>query len=143
MVPAAMVSRKCPTRMVMFVPVDTDLRKVIVFLEHPHNHPAFPISKPSAQAKAILDDAISATRIQGLTVGKLVHGGLIPSDSYRSSFQFGYIAPSTIRICNGQALSVAAPGFNDSRRVRTAIHKAKTKNRPEGQDWMGEVLFNE
>lgn len=60
--------------MIIFVPVDPEIKKVIVYLQHPHNHPAHPTVKPSAKDKALLARAIEEAGSFSLTTHKLIHG---------------------------------------------------------------------
>ena len=55
---AKMVHRKCPTVMLIIVPVDTSIHQAVVFICEPHNHPMHPKTKPSSEEK--LEKAIQA-----------------------------------------------------------------------------------
>ena len=68
------IERKCPTRMAIYIPVDTSIRKAIVHLRNPHNHPMYPKTKPSTEEKDQLRKAINAAGKRGLTVRKLING---------------------------------------------------------------------
>lgn len=68
------IERKCPTRMAIYIPVDTSIRKAIVYLRNPHNHPMYPKTKPSTEEKDQLRKAINAAGKHGLTVRKLING---------------------------------------------------------------------
>ena len=68
------IDRKCPTRMAIYIPVDTSIRKAIVHLRNPHNHPMYPKTKPSTEEKDQLRKAIIAAGKCGLTVHKLING---------------------------------------------------------------------
>ncbi|KAJ7210230.1 hypothetical protein C8J57DRAFT_1540028 [Mycena rebaudengoi] len=77
--PAKIEHRLCPSRMIIYVPVE-DLpatrHKAIVVLENPHNHPMHPMSKPGAEDKLKLKTAVNAVGLNGLTVQKLLNGVL-------------------------------------------------------------------
>ena len=68
-----MVHRKCPTVMLIFVPVDTSIHQAVVFICEPHNHPMHPKTKPSSEEKLKLEKAIQAAGRQRLTVQKLLN----------------------------------------------------------------------
>jgi hypothetical protein len=73
-----LVERKCPTKMVIYVPVDQTLpqlrNKALVWVENAHNHPVHPKSKAGARDYQQLDSAIDAIGTSGLTVQKLLNG---------------------------------------------------------------------
>ena len=70
-----MVNRPCPTKMIIYIPTDETITKAWVILQHPHNHPMHPKSKPSFTDKQRLTEAIHATGdLAGLTVRKLTSG---------------------------------------------------------------------
>jgi hypothetical protein len=60
--------------MAIYIPVDTSIRKAIVYLRNPHNHPMYPKTKPSTEEKGQLRKAINAAGKRGLTVRKLING---------------------------------------------------------------------
>ena len=60
--------------MAIYIPVDTSIRKAIVYLRNPHNHPMYPKTKPSTEDKGQLRKAINAAGKRGLTVRKLING---------------------------------------------------------------------
>jgi hypothetical protein len=60
--------------MAIYIPVDSSVRKAIVHLRNPHNHPMYPKTKPSTEEKDQLRKAISAAGKSGLTVRKLING---------------------------------------------------------------------
>ena len=72
----SIIERKCPTRMAIYIPVDTSIRKAIVYLQNPHNHPMYPKTKPSTEEKDKVRKAINAAGKRGLTVRKLINGML-------------------------------------------------------------------
>ncbi|KAF8951490.1 hypothetical protein BDZ97DRAFT_1909987 [Flammula alnicola] len=116
-----MVRRKCPTSMVIFIPLDISIQKAIVFLRGPHNHPMHPKTKPSSEEKVQLHKAIEAAGRRGLTVQKLLN------------------APSTSTIYNGKSIPEASPAFMDRRRLRDEIHASKMKDYPKGMGWEGDI----
>jgi hypothetical protein len=72
--PARMEHRLCPTKLIIFVPVEehpATRHKALVVLRNAHNHPAHPTSKPSAEDRRQLGAAINAAGLTGLTVQKL------------------------------------------------------------------------
>ncbi|KAJ7920615.1 hypothetical protein B0H13DRAFT_1867343 [Mycena leptocephala] len=76
---ARIVQRKCPTEMIIFVPVEQlnpDIQKALIFLRNPHNHPAHPKTKPSANDKLTLGKAVEAAGIVGLNAQRLLNGDL-------------------------------------------------------------------
>ena len=60
--------------MAIYIPFDTSIRKAIVHLQNPHNHPMYPKTKPSTEEKDKLRKAINAAGKRGLTVCKLING---------------------------------------------------------------------
>jgi hypothetical protein len=68
------VQRKCPAEMIIYVPIDTKIRKAYIILRKPHNHPMHPPTKPTAEDKEMLVEAIDAAGKTGLTVRKLLNG---------------------------------------------------------------------
>jgi hypothetical protein len=60
--------------MAVYIPVDTSIRKAIIYLRNPHNHPMYPKTKPSTEEKDQLKKAINAVGKRGLTVRKLING---------------------------------------------------------------------
>ena len=63
--------------MAIYIPVDTSVRKAIVYLRNPHNHPMYPKTKPSTNEKEQLKKAINAAGKSGLTVRKLINGKVL------------------------------------------------------------------
>jgi hypothetical protein len=63
-----MTLRKYPTEMIIFVPVDTDIQKVVIVLRNAHNHPMHPRTKPTQADKLQLISAVEAAGKTGLTV---------------------------------------------------------------------------
>ncbi|KAJ7828171.1 hypothetical protein B0H13DRAFT_2290031 [Mycena leptocephala] len=98
---ARIVQRKCPTEMIIFVPVEQlnpDLQKALIFLRNPHNHPAHPKTKPSANDKLTLGKAVEAAGIVGLTAQRLLN------------------ASSTALVYTGERVAAVSPAFMDNRR---------------------------
>jgi hypothetical protein len=50
------------------------IQKAFVILRNPHNHPVHPRTKPTAEDKGKLVEAIDAVGKTGLTVRKLLNG---------------------------------------------------------------------
>ncbi|KAJ7481297.1 hypothetical protein B0H11DRAFT_2193481 [Mycena galericulata] len=118
--PAKIRSRRCPTEMVIFIPVDEEYStKAIVILRNPHNHPAHPHTKPSAEDKNKLEAAVQAAGLTGLTVQRLLN------------------APSTAMVYDGGRVAESSPAFADSRKVRDFISDQKKKEHPYGMGWNG------
>ncbi|KAJ7923987.1 hypothetical protein B0H13DRAFT_1864451 [Mycena leptocephala] len=102
-IPAKMVRRKCPTEMVIFIPVhDTPAtrNKAFVILRNPHNHPMHPKIKPSAEDRVKLGAAVQAVGLTGLTAMRLLN------------------APSTSAIYGGNRVAQHSPAFASARKVR-------------------------
>ena len=62
--------------MAIYIPVDTSIRKAIIYLRNPHNHPMYPKTKPSmyTEEKHQLMKAINTAGKRGLTIHKLIDG---------------------------------------------------------------------
>ncbi|KAJ7912629.1 hypothetical protein B0H13DRAFT_1874611 [Mycena leptocephala] len=119
---ARIVQRKCPTEMIIFVPVEQlnpDIQKALIFLRNPHNHPAHPKTKPSANDKLTLGKAVEAAGIVGLTAQRLLN------------------ASSTALVYTGERVAAVSPAFMDNRRVRSFIDEQKKKEYPRGMGWDG------
>ncbi|KAJ7835324.1 hypothetical protein B0H14DRAFT_2590317 [Mycena olivaceomarginata] len=86
--PAGIEHRLCPSRTIIYVPVEDSpapRHKVIVVLENPHNNPIHPTSKPSTEDKLKLKTAVNA-------LGK-------------------YTAPYTLSVYNGKSVADSSPAF--------------------------------
>ncbi|KAF8137776.1 hypothetical protein K438DRAFT_1639101 [Mycena galopus ATCC 62051] len=112
--------------MIIFIPVAASSvaaasvqNKAIVILRGAHNHPAHPHTKPSSKDRRILEKAVEAAGVVGLTVGKLLN------------------APSTSLVYNGDRLAATSPAFMDSRKLRDAIVERRLKDHPHGMGWEG------
>ncbi|KAJ7670951.1 hypothetical protein B0H17DRAFT_1085621 [Mycena rosella] len=119
------VQRKCPTEMLIFVPVERlhpGIQKALIFLRNPHNHPAHPKTKPSASDKLLLGKAVDAAGVVGLTAQRLLN------------------ASSTALVYAGERVAAVSPAFMDNRRVRNFIDKQKKKEFPRGMGWDGVLL---
>jgi hypothetical protein len=138
--PGTIIERKCPTRMVIYIPIDTSIQKAIIILRNPHNHPMYPKTKPSTEEKDRLRRAITAAGKRGLTVRKLINGIVsifIPTCYLPSK----YSAPSTSAIYSSTALPVATPAYMDRRKLRDEIRREKMKDHPKGLGWEGLYKF--
>ncbi|KAF7366386.1 hypothetical protein MSAN_00895300 [Mycena sanguinolenta] len=118
--PARMKRQPCPTKMLIFIPVDQRYNtRAIVILRNAHNHPAHPHTKPTAHDKAKLESAIQAAGVTGLTVQRLLN------------------APSTLIEYDGSRVAQSSPAFIDTRKVRDVITQEKKKEYPRGMGWDG------
>lgn len=137
------IPRKCPTRMIIFIPVPKFLdegsplhHKVIVLLHDPHNHPAHPKTKPSANDRHTLGKAVQAAGVIGLTVQKLLNGVFIQYKAY-SRFH-PCLVSSTFNIA---CLQRWASGGKQSRihghPQSAGFHRRKKEEGPSLWDGMG------
>jgi hypothetical protein len=61
--------------MLSITPIEWEAyQRVLAYLSHPHNHPAFPVSKPTEDSKALLSEVIKASGLLGLTAQKPMRG---------------------------------------------------------------------
>ena len=118
--------------MVIYIPIDTSIRKAIIILRNPHNHPMYPKTKPSTEEKDRLRKAITAAGKRGLTVRKLINGIVSRFLSSTCYLPSEYSAPSTSAIYSSTALPVATPAYMDRRKLRDEIRKEKMKDHPKG-----------
>ncbi|KIJ93662.1 hypothetical protein K443DRAFT_134976 [Laccaria amethystina LaAM-08-1] len=115
--PRTIIERKCPTRMVIYIPIDTSIQKAIIILRNPHNHPMYPKTKPSTEEKDRLRRAITAAGNPTC---------YLPSK---------YSAPSASAIYSSTALPVATPAYMDRHKLRDEIRREKMKDHPKGLGW--------
>lgn len=96
-VAARMVIQKCSAALVIITPNDWQTtRRVIVYLDGPHNHPAHPASSKETPAnKALLQRAIAAVGAFGLTPRKLLRGASINQPLIVITADFGISAHNT------------------------------------------------
>ncbi|KAJ7029522.1 hypothetical protein C8F04DRAFT_1043205 [Mycena alexandri] len=123
-IPAKMQRRKCPTRMIIFIPVEATpatRHKTILILRNPHNHPMHPKIKPSADDRFKLGAAVQAVGLTGLTARTLLN------------------APTTSMVYDGNRVAEQSPAFADARKVRDFISVQKKKEHPHGMGWDGVV----
>ncbi|KAJ7834423.1 hypothetical protein B0H13DRAFT_1914089 [Mycena leptocephala] len=99
--------------------LNPDIQKALIFLRNPHNHPAHPKTKPSANDKLTLGKAVEAAGIVGLTAQRLLN------------------ASSTALVYTGERVAAVSPAFMDNRRVRSFIDEQKKKEYPRGMGWDG------
>ncbi|KAJ7215836.1 hypothetical protein GGX14DRAFT_391519 [Mycena pura] len=129
--PAEIISRSCPTRIIVFVPVHPTPQmmyewrpelefQAIVVLQHPHNHPAHPAAKPSAEDERRLEAAMRAMGSKPLTVTKLL------------------TAQSTSVLYDNKRVGEVSPAFIDTRKIRVRIAAQKKKEFPKGTGFDGE-----
>ena len=71
---AKVVRRECPTELHIYVPVNPSIRKAIVVLKNPHNHPMYPKKKPTHEDDEMLHQAMDAAGLVGLTPQSLMNG---------------------------------------------------------------------
>ncbi|KAJ7177478.1 hypothetical protein C8R43DRAFT_1118467 [Mycena crocata] len=91
----------------------------LVVVHTPHNHPAHPMAKPSAEDRIQLGRAVDAVGLTGLTVQKLLN------------------APSTSAVYDGERVSTGSPAFTNTRKVRDFIGEKKKDAYPRGMGWEG------
>ncbi|KAJ7739455.1 hypothetical protein DFH07DRAFT_943933 [Mycena maculata] len=121
--PAKIQQRACPTQMIIFIPVDsTSVKTALVILRNPHNHPAHPHAKPSAEDRIKLGKAVQLASLTGLTAHKLVN------------------APSTSVVYGGQRVDESSPAFISRRKVRAFLGEARKQEYLQGMGWEG-VLY--
>ncbi|GJE97916.1 hypothetical protein PsYK624_141380 [Phanerochaete sordida] len=116
---AKIIPRQCPTLMHIYVPVDNTIRKAIVILKTPHNHPMHPKIKATHEDNEKLRTAMAVAGLDSLTPQKLSN------------------APSTTQIFGG-SIGEASIAYMNTRHLRDAMGKILKKERfPEGMDWKG------
>ena len=128
--------------MAIYIPVDTSIRKAIVYLRNPHNHPMYPKTKPSTEEKDQLRKAINAAGKRGLTVRKLINGIVFWFLGLTWYLTPRILAPSTSAIYNSMSLPIASPAYMDRRKLRDEIRKEKMKEHPKGLGWEGLYIFS-
>ncbi|KAK7033366.1 hypothetical protein R3P38DRAFT_3313383 [Favolaschia claudopus] len=125
--PAKILHRLCPSRLIIFVPVDPVppalQHKVMVVVEKPHNHPMHPKHKPNTEDKLKLHTAMQASGINGLTVQKLLN------------------ASSTSAVYGGKRVADESPAYADTQKVRKAISAQKKIEHPRGMGWDGLLYY--
>jgi hypothetical protein len=63
---AQIQGRSCPSRLIIFEPVDRNIRKAIIIPKIPHNHPPFLHAKPTQHEKEL---AVAALKAGGNGIG--------------------------------------------------------------------------
>ncbi|KAJ7649098.1 hypothetical protein DFH06DRAFT_1332120 [Mycena polygramma] len=114
--------RPCQTRMTIFTPVeklDIVEFKALVVVKTAHNHPAHPKTKPTAEDRLKLEEAIQAAGLTGLTARKLL------------------IAPTTATVYAGRTIAEHSPAFTDNRKIRDFITDQKKVQHPFGLEFEG------
>ncbi|KAJ7130976.1 hypothetical protein C8R46DRAFT_1235973 [Mycena filopes] len=108
--------RPCPSRRTYYIPVDTTIRKVLIFHPNkiPHNHPIAPPRKLSHGSKSAYRHAVQAVGLLGTTVAKVDN------------------APSTRLLLGGQRPAQYAPALHDSRVKQDIIAREKKRKYPAG-----------
>ncbi|KAF8219461.1 hypothetical protein L208DRAFT_1383005 [Tricholoma matsutake] len=126
-IPAKIIRRKCPTEMIIFVPVDKEIRKAVIILCNPHNHPMHPRTKPSFKDKKKITKAIHAAGTTGLTVLKLMNVPSLIVDQQ--------LAPSTALVYDGSSIADHSLPYMNWRRLCDKIQEEKLKEYPKGMGW--------
>ena len=126
------VRHKCPSKRRMYIPLDPELRFLLLIYPGciPHNHPIPPMSKASFEAKAAYEKCIDAAGTSGLTVQKVDRGAplwLLPIASYSC-----FVAMSTKLLLDGKSPGEYAPALTNNRVKRELLHTARIKNNPAG-----------
>ncbi|KAJ6468184.1 hypothetical protein DFH09DRAFT_1345234 [Mycena vulgaris] len=122
--PAEIIHRLCPTRMIIFVPIDHEdspatAYRALVVLKNAHNHPMHPSTKPRAEDRIKLRAAITAAGLTGLTVQ----------------------TRSTSMLYGGDQIAENSPGFANSRKVRDFIIAKEKIEHPRGMGWEGVLYY--
>jgi hypothetical protein len=73
---ATIVEYDCPTKLVIYKPIDTSIQRAIVILTAPHSHPVHPRHKPTYDAKAQYEELTKHARLLGATADKVASGTL-------------------------------------------------------------------
>ncbi|KAF8586349.1 hypothetical protein K439DRAFT_1615188 [Ramaria rubella] len=117
---------KCPAELDIFVPLNPeDHRACIVPHIHPHNHPAYPERKLSADAKQKYAEAVEYFGAMAATVGKVDK------------------APSTKKILGGVSPPKYHPGLTQRHMKERIIKKLKEKQAPNGFGLPGVLAWQE
>ncbi|KAF8225893.1 hypothetical protein L208DRAFT_1503629 [Tricholoma matsutake] len=130
-IPAKIIRRKCPTEMIIFVPVDKEIRKAVIILRNPHNHPMHPRTKPSFKDKKKITKAIHAAGTTGLTVSKLMNVPSLIVDQQ--------LAPSTTLVYDGSSIADHSLPYMNQHRLHDKIQEEKLKEYPKGMGWDGYI----
>ena len=109
----------CTSRLIIFIPIDSSIKKALVIPKNPHNHPRFQHIKPSLSEKKIIEKAVHANQKTRTTVKSL-----------RTS-------ATTAAILEGEAWESALPGAVDNQLLRKFISKIKKDDFPRGLGWEG------
>ncbi|KAJ7660691.1 hypothetical protein DFH06DRAFT_1129752 [Mycena polygramma] len=113
--------RPCQTKMTIFTPVeklDIVKFKALVIVKTAHNHPAHSKTKPTAEDRLKLEEAIQAAGLTGLTARKLL------------------IAPTTTTVYAGKTIAEHSPAFTDNRKIRDYITDQKKVQHPHGLEFV-------
>ncbi|KAF8237375.1 hypothetical protein L208DRAFT_1375637 [Tricholoma matsutake] len=109
---AKVIQQKCPTEMIIFVPVNKDVCKALVILRKPHNHPIHPKMKPSLKDKEKLSEAVHAVGITGLIVQKLMNGMESLKQSHLDA-DIALQAGTTSLVYEGESIAASSTAFMD------------------------------
>lgn len=70
-----MIVRPCPAKIIVFTPVDSNVRKALLVPQSvPHNHPVYPEHKLSFEAEKLYKESIETVGVLGSTVAKVDKG---------------------------------------------------------------------
>ncbi|KAJ6553232.1 hypothetical protein B0H19DRAFT_1072705 [Mycena capillaripes] len=118
----------CPSRCTYFVPMDRNIRRLIVFHPGPipHNHPMPPVLKMAHEAKDKYRASVDAVGAVGAIVAKVDNGTCKVIIAAWDS-EYSTVAPSTKIIFDGQTLTKYSPALHLKRIKRDIVAKQKKK----------------
>ncbi|KIJ25807.1 hypothetical protein M422DRAFT_273184 [Sphaerobolus stellatus SS14] len=115
----AIIQHKCPTKLQIFVPVDSKIRKALVIFQEPHNHPVHHYEKATPYQLELLHQLNEAAGPAPVTARQLTQ------------------ASSTRQLLDGQTFDNVLPGFVDDRCLRDTLKKLNKEKYPNGMNWEG------
>ncbi|KAJ6618034.1 hypothetical protein B0H10DRAFT_1947836 [Mycena sp. CBHHK59/15] len=124
---------KCPCKLSIYVPIDTRVRKVLLFHPKsvPHNHPIPPLLKLSHEARSKYTEAVAAAGIVGSTVAKVDNGKFITTLTVARADYFD-TAASTRIVFGGLTPAQSAPALQGKHIKRDIIREGKKRLYPAG-----------
>ncbi|KAJ6573319.1 hypothetical protein B0H10DRAFT_1964097 [Mycena sp. CBHHK59/15] len=124
---------KCPCKLSIYVPIDTRVRKVLLFHPKsvPHNHPIPPLLKLSHEARSKYTEAVAAAGIVGSTIAKVDNGKFITTLTVARADYFA-TAASTRIVFGGLTPAQSAPALQGKRIKRDIIREGKKRLYPAG-----------
>ncbi|KAJ6590288.1 hypothetical protein B0H10DRAFT_2332246 [Mycena sp. CBHHK59/15] len=124
---------KCPCKLSIYVPIDTRVRKVLLFHPKsvPHNHPIPPLLKLSHEARSKYTEAVAAVGIVGSTVAKGDDGKFITTLTVARADYFA-TAASTHIVFGGLTPAQSAPALQGKHIKRDIIREGKKRLYPAG-----------